>query len=238
MKRFYEEVTVGDSLSILLDGKAVKTPMRKTLALPTRALAEAVAEEWRAQGDTIDPATMPLAKLANTAIDRVAGHKNGIVEKIVAYVNDLLCYRAEAPTDLAARQNDLWNPLLDWAAERTGAQLNTGVGVNHIAQAKEAVAAFRGTLAEHDPFVLAAVHSAATICGSLVLALALAEGRLDAEEAFALSQLDERYQAEKWGVDEEAAKRARALAGELDAAARFMRLAQQEAESPLPGKQP
>ncbi|MDE2135102.1 MAG: ATPase [Alphaproteobacteria bacterium] len=238
MKRFYEEVAVGDGFAIFLDGKSVKTPMRATLSLPTRALAEAVAGEWRGQGETIRPETMPLTKLANTAIDRVAEHEKEVVEKIMAYANDLLCYRAEAPADLAARQNDLWNPLLDWAVERTGARLNTGVGVNHIAQPEETVAAFRSALAEHDPFVLTAVHSAATICGSLVLALALAEGRLDAEEAFALSQLDEHYQAEKWGVDEAAARRALALAGELDATARFMRLAQREAESPLPGKQP
>jgi len=242
MRRFYTQVSIGipkrGSYSILLDGKPVKTPARAALALPTRALADAVAEEWRGQDDKVDPASMPLTKLANTAIDRVAGQEDHVIGQILAYANDLLCYRAEAPADLVARQNAGWDPLLDWAAERTGAQLLTRVGIVHIAQPEEAVEAFRNALAQHDAFALTAVHSAATICGSLVLALALAEGRLDAEEAFALSHLDERYQAEKWGTDGEAEKRARALAAELDAAARFMRCARDQFEVPLSGKQP
>ena len=242
MRRFYTQVSIGipkrGSYSILLDGKPVKTPARAALALPTRALADAVAEEWRGQDDKVDPASMPLTKLANTAIDRVAGQEDHVIGQILAYANDLLCYRAEAPADLVARQNAGWDPLLDWAAERTGAQLLTRVGIVHIAQPEEAVEAFRNALAQHDAFALTAVHSAATICGSLVLALALAEGRLDAEEAFALSHLDERYQAEKWGTDGEAEKRARALAAELDAAGRFMRCAQLQVESPLLGKLP
>ena len=242
MRRFYTQVSIGlpkrGRYSILLDGKPIKTPMRKTLALPTHALADAIAEEWRGQGEKIDPASMPLTKLANTAIDRVAGQEDHVIGQILAYANDLLCYRAEAPADLVARQNADWDQLLDWAAERTGARLLTRVGIVHIAQPEEAVEAFRNALAQHDAFALTAVHSAATICGSLVLALALAEGRLDAEEAFALSHLDERYQAEKWGRDTGAELRARALAAELDAAARFMRCARDQFEVPLSGKQP
>jgi len=213
-----------NSYFILLDGKPIKTPMRKTQALPTRGLAEAVAEEWRGQGDKIVPPTMPLTKLANTAIDRVTRREAEIAEQVLAYANDLLCYRAEAPDDLVARQNESWNPLLDWAAERY-APLTVGTGVGYIAQPEESVEALRNGLAGRDAFVLTALHASATLCGSLVLALALADGRLDAEEAFALSQLDERYQAEKWGADEEAQKRAQALAAELAAAARFIRLA-------------
>ncbi|MGC9954995.1 MAG: ATP12 family protein [Rhizomicrobium sp.] len=235
MRRFYKEVSVGDGYTVLLDGKSIKTPMRKMLALPTRALAEAIAEEWRGQGDKIAPQTMPLTKLANTAIDRVVGKEEHVIGQILAYANDLLCYRGEAPADLVARQNEGWNPLLEWAAERTGARLLTRVGIVHIAQPVEALTALRNAVATRDPFTLAVLHAAATICGSLVLALALADGRLDATEAFALSHLDERYQAEKWGTDGEAEKRARTLAAELDAAARFMRLAQREVESPLPG---
>ena len=229
MKRFYKQVScVGDAkYSVLLDGKPVKTPLRAKLALPTHALGEAVAEEWRAQGGDILPHTMPLTKLANTAIDRVAGHKAEIVEKVLAYTNDHLCYRAEGPQELVARQNEEWNPLLDWTKERFGTRLKTAAGVKHIAQSQDAVAAFRRALAAYDPFVLTAVHGAATICGSLVLALALAEDRLDADEAFMLSQLDERYQAEKWGQDAQAAARGRALAAELTAAARFMKLARE-----------
>ena len=227
-----------ETFRVLLDGKPIKTPLRKILVLPTRVLADAVAEEWRGQGEKIDPTSMPLTKLANTAIDRVAGREDSVIGQILAYANDLLCYRAETPADLVARQNEGWNPLLDWAAERTGARLLTRVGITHIAQPEEALAAFGRALAAYDPFVLTAVHSAATICGSLVLALALADGRLDTEEAFALSHLDERYQAEKWGTDGEAEKRARALAAELDAAARFMRCARDHFEVPLSGKQP
>jgi chaperone required for assembly of F1-ATPase len=238
MRRFYKKVSVAEDFRILLDGKPIKTPLRATLALPTRALAEAIAEEWRGQGDKIVRETMPLTKLANTAIDRVAGQKEHVVGQTLAYANDLLCYRAEGPADLVTRQNEGWNPLLAWAAERHGARLLTRAGVIHIAQPEEAVAALRGALAEHDPFVLTALHAAAALCGSLVLALALADGRLDATEAFALSHLDERYQAEKWGADGEAEKRARAMAAELDAAARFMRCAQRQVESPLRGKQP
>ena len=238
MKRFYKEMSVADDFRILLDGKPIMTPLRATLALPTRALAEAIAEEWRGQGETVQPTTMWLTKLANTAIDRVVGQEEHVVAQALAYANDLLCYRAEAPADLAARQNAAWNPLLEWAAKRYGAHLLIRAGIVHIAQPEEAVAALRGALAARDPFVLTALHAAATVCGSLVLALALADGRLGAEEAFALAHLDERYQAERWGADEEAGKRARALAAELDAAARFMQLAQRQVESPLPGKQP
>jgi len=238
MKRFYKEVSVADDFRILLDGKPIKTPLRATLALPTRALAEAIAEERRGQGELVQPTTMWLTKLANTAIDRVAGQEEHVIGEILAYANDLLCYRAAAPPDLVARQNEGWNPLLEWAAERHGARLLTRVGIVHIAQPEEAVAALRRAVAEHDPFTLTALHAAATLCGSLVLALALTDSRIDAEEAFALSHLDERYQAEKWGTDGEAEKRARAMAAELDAAARFMRCAQQQVETPLPGNQP
>jgi len=238
MRRFYKEVSVTDDFRVLLDGKPIKTPLRATLTLPTRALAEAIAGEWRRQGDKVQPTTMWLTKLANTAIDRVAGHEEAVIGGILAYANDLLCYRAEAPADLVARQNEGWNPLLGWVAERYGARLLIRAGIVHIAQPDEAVAALRGALALHDPFVLTAVHAAAMLCGSLVLALAILEGRLTAEEAFAASRLDEEYQAEKWGRDAAAELRARTLAAELDAAARFMRCAQGQVETPLPGKQP
>ncbi|MGA7711724.1 MAG: ATP12 family protein [Rhizomicrobium sp.] len=215
-----------ETFAVLLDGKPIKTPMRKTLAVPVRALADAIAEEWCRQGEKVVPQSMPLTKLANTAIDRVDGRESEIIDAIVAYANDLLCYRAEGPDELAARQNENWNPLLEWVAERHGVRLNTAIGISHIKQPEESVAAARAALAEHDAFALTALHNAATICGSLVLVLALADRRLDAEEAFALSQLDERYQAEKWGSDTEAAKRTAALAAELDATVRFLRLSQ------------
>jgi chaperone required for assembly of F1-ATPase len=244
MKRFYTEVSVafadpleeadqakraamarGNAWRVLLDSKPIKTPRRAVLSLPNMALAEAVAEEWRSQTDVIKPLTMPLTKLANTAIDRVVAHRFDIAEKITFYANDQLCYRAAAPEELVERQSAAWDPLLDWAAERFGARLATGAGLRHIAQPVGAVAALRAAVARYDSFVLTGLHNAVTILGSLVLGLALAEGRLDAEAAFVLSQLDELYQAENWGKDIEADTRAHALAAELAAAARFMKLA-------------
>ncbi|MDR3528175.1 MAG: ATP12 family protein [Rhizomicrobium sp.] len=228
MKRFYKEVTVSpEPFRILLDGRGVKTPLRAALTLPTQALAEAVAEEWRGQGDEINPHAMKLTKLANTAIDRVALMKDEVVAQIVAYANDTLCYRASFPADLAQRQQIEWEPPLAWLAERYGVRLETKVGVTHFAQDPEAVAVLRQAVETYDAFVLAALHNSATILASLTLTLALAEGRLSAAEAFAISELDARFQAERWGQDEEAAKRAEGLLAELIAAETFIRLASQ-----------
>jgi chaperone required for assembly of F1-ATPase len=226
MKRFYKEVTVSDAPHrILLDGRAVKTPLRVALTLPTLALAEAVAAEWRAQGDEIQPHKMPLTKLANTAIDRVSAMRDEVVSQIVAYANDTLCYRAAFPADLAARQAAEWEGPLDWLATRYGVRLATQIGVTHFAQSPDTVAVLRQALDAYDPFVLAALHNSATILASITLTLALAEGRLSAPEAFALSQLEERFQAERWGIDEEAAQRAEGLLAELVAAETLVRLA-------------
>jgi chaperone required for assembly of F1-ATPase len=225
MKRFYKEVTVSAApFQILLDGRGVKTPMRAALTLPTLSLAEAVAEEWRGQGAEINPHAMPLTKLANTAIDRVTVMRDEVVSQIVAYANDTLCYRAAFPGDLAQRQSAEWDALLDWQATRYGVRLATQVGVTHFAQDPETVAVLRRAVEAYDLFVLAALHNAATILASLTLTLAFAEARLAAQDAFALSQLEERYQEERWGVDEEAAKRAEGLLAELIAAEKLLRL--------------
>jgi len=224
MKRFYKEVAVAER-SILLDGKTLKTPRGTDLVLPTWVFAEAVAEEWRGQGDEIDPAAMPLTKLANTAIDGVAPRRMEVTAEISAFArHDHLCYRTDAPAELVRRQNEAWDPLLDWAAERYGAPLLTAHGVTSIAQPEASLAALRAAVEAFDPFALAGLHVVASICGSLVLALAVADRRVTATEAFACSQIDERYQAEKWGLDAEAQARARRLEAELDAAARFMDL--------------
>jgi chaperone required for assembly of F1-ATPase len=226
MKRFYKEVTVSAApFQILLDGRPVKTPMKAALTLPTTALAEAVAEEWRGQGDDIAPQSMVLTKLANTAIDRVAPLQDAVAGQVMRYVNDLLCYRADHPAALVARQSGEWDPLLAWAAACYGAHLQTRTGPVHFDQPEEAVAVLRQAVAAYDPFPLTALATAAPILGSLVLTLALAEGRLNAEAAFALSQLDERFQAEHWGEDQEATDRAAALLVELKAVEKFLRLA-------------
>lgn len=225
MKRFYKTVTVEDR-SVLLDGRRVKTPRGEDPALPTPALAEALAEEWRAQGEDIQPAAMPLTKLANTAIDGIVLRRGEVIAEIVAFArHDHLCYRTDKPAELKARQDEAWDPLLDWAAERFGAPLLTAYGVTSIAQPEPSLAALRRAVETYDPFVLAALHVATAITGSLVLGLAVADGRLNAAEAFGLSQIDEHFQSEKWGEDAEALARARHLAEELDAAARFMDLA-------------
>jgi len=212
------------SFRILLDGKPIKTPARANLALPARALAEAVADEWRAQVQTVESETMPLTKLANTAIDRVAKHRVHVVEQICAFGRgDLLCYRASEPAALVARQAAVWDPLLDWAQARYGARLKTGQGIGYVEQPADALASLDAAARAFDDFALAALHTAASLSGSLVLALALADGRLDARETFEVSQLDETFQAEKWGRDDEAEARRGHLLAELRAAERFLR---------------
>lgn len=225
MKRFYKEVTVSsEPFHILLDGLEVKTPLRVALTLPSKALADAVVEEWRSQGEEIAPQAMLLTKLANTAIDRVAAMRETVIDQIMAFANDTLCYRAASPAGLVARQAAEFDPLLDWAAARFGARFETHTGITYFAQPEAALAALKTAVSAYDDFTLAGLHSAGSILTSLVLALALTDGRLSAGEAFALSQLDERYQAEQWGVDQEAITRANGLLAELRVIETFLRL--------------
>ena len=225
MKRFYKAVSVSPDNAVLLDGKPIKTPARNGLMLPTSALAEAVADEWRAQVSDIDTHAMPLTRLANTAIDQIATLRAEVIEQTLEYGHsDLLCYRAEDPMALTARQQHEWRPLLDWAAERFGLKLQTAIGIMHITQPPESFTSARAFLDSQSDFALAAAHSATSLLGSLVLALALLDGRLDAEAAFRLSRVDEEFQAEQWGRDAEADLRADAHARELGAIARFLTL--------------
>lgn len=224
MKRFYKEVTVSADNTVLLDGRPVRTPGRAALAAPTRALAEAIAEEWRAQGDTVMPATMPLTKLANTAIDRIPPHREAVITELTGYGGaDLLAYRAEE-SELAARQAARWNPLLDWANETLNAHLTVTTGVSHVTQPEATMVAFAQALAALDDWTLAAMQPLTTITGSLVLAFAVQRLQLPAAEAFALSRLDEDFQAERWGLDSEAEKRAKALGQEIETAGTFLTL--------------
>jgi len=225
MKRFYKEVSVSEApFQILLDGRAVKTPLRAALTLPNQALAEAVAEEWRSQGEELAPATMLLTKFANTALDRVATMREGVVAQIMAYSNDTLCYRAASPAELVARQQAEWDPVLAWIETRYGAKLVTNVGITYFAQPEEVLAKLRQAVQAYDDFALTALHTAASILASLSLALAWADGHLTAEQAFALSQLDERYQAEHWGEDAESALRTKNLLAELTVVEQFLKL--------------
>lgn len=229
MKRFYKDAAASASpdggYTVLVDGKAVKTPKRAVLSLPNLPLAEAIAAEWHAQGETLDPQTMPLTRLAFAAIDVATPERKQISGQLLQYAqNDLLSYRAEEPPELAARQAHGWDPLLDWAAETYGARLKVGSGIRHVAQQPEAIGALERALARCDEFALAALHTATTVTGSLILALALAEERLSGKEAFAAATLDETFQAEKWGHDAEAEQRRLRLLAELTAAERFLRL--------------
>jgi chaperone required for assembly of F1-ATPase len=226
MKRFYKEVSVAqaeDGFRVLLDGCPVKTPARNVLALPTPALAEAIAEEWRGQGDEIAPAAMPFLRLANTVIDGVVPNRAGVIDAILRFgENDLLCYRAGQPAELAARQREGWDPVLDWARQRHGVEFVVVEGFTHADQPAATLAAFRAALNRQDAFSLAALHVVASITGSVVLALTLAEGERSTAEIFALSRIDEEHQAATWGRDHEAEARAANLARELETAAAFM----------------
>ena len=228
MKRFYKEVSVAHGINgfaVLLDGKPVKTPGRRALALPTERLADAIAIEWQSQGAEITAATMPLLRLANTVIDGVAINPADVVAAILRFgENDLLCYRAHQPPELANRQAQGWDPLLDWVRQRHGAVMNVAEGFGHIDQTPDALGALRQALEEFDPFALAALHVIASITGSTVLALAVAEGFIPGAYAFQMSRIDETYQIEKWGEDAEAQKRAALLAHELDKAVELIAL--------------
>lgn len=228
MKRFYKDVSVaeeGGAHRVLLDGRILKTQSKSVVALPSASLAEAVAEEWRAQGESIDPPTMFLTRLTFAAIDGVQADRRKVADHALSFGRtDLLCYRAEYPDELVARQARVWNPLLDWAGKRFGAKLKLANGIGFKEQSPESILALERAIAETDDFKLAALHTAAMITGSLVLALAVAEGHLNAERAFAAATLDETFQSEKWGTDEEAQARLERLSAELSAAERFLKL--------------
>ncbi|MBB3607807.1 ATP12 family chaperone protein [Rhizobium sp. BK602] len=211
-KRFYKDVTIRESedgYAIELDGKVVKTPARRPLAVPTEALAKLVAAEWARQTDVIDPATMPVTRLVNTALDGVATDPQAVFEDILRFsASDLLCYRANQPERLVERQSERWDPVIDWAAQDLGARFILAEGVMHQEQPREAIAAFAVTLRKYDtPLELASLHTITTLTGSAILALAFAEGRLSFAEVWSLAHLDEDWTIEQWGSDEEAEQR-------------------------------
>ena len=228
MRRVYKKVTtrpVEDGWGVALDGKPMRTPGKNELVVPSRMLAAAIAAEWDAQQDDIRPATMPLTRVAATAIDRTAFQRQQVVDEIAGYADtDLVCYRADHPPALAARQQTVWQPLIDWALLRYDAALAVTVGVIPTRQSQGVLKAFAAAVAAQDDFRLTALHALTAACGSLVIALAVLEGRLDDAEAFAASQLDETFQIEAWGEDAEAAARRDALAADIAAAARFLQL--------------
>jgi len=234
MKRFWDSTAVVpdqdvDGFRVLLDGRAVRVPGGRPLLLPCRSLAAAVAAEWDAaggaKGGEMDWTDVPLTRLAGTAQERIAADPEPIALEIARYGgNDLLCYRAEGPQALVRRQQERWQPWLDWAADEYGARLRITTGVMPVVQDPSALAALAQAVAAHPPAVLAALGVAVPALGSLVLGLAMAAFRLDAAAAFALAGLDESFQAELWGGDDAAEERRRRMAAEIEVAGQFLEL--------------
>lgn len=231
MKRFYKSAAAapsGGGWAVELDGRPVKTPLGELLAVPAEALAGAIVGEWDAQGEKIEPASMPMMKLAATAIDRVMTQRAQVVADIARFgESDLLCYRADHPEALVARQTETWQPLLDWAASDLDARLQVTAGVSPISQDSAALGAVRAAVDGHDDFELVALHTLTVSAGSVVIGLAAAKGHIDAAAAANAALLDELYQAELWGIDKEAEARRRAISGEIENAARFLDLLRQ-----------
>jgi chaperone required for assembly of F1-ATPase len=244
-KRFYKAVSVGGPVSpnpgpspspqgraepraaheILLDGKTARTPGKAPLAVPSRALAAAIAAEWEAQHEHIDPAAMPLTRLANSALDGVRGREAEVRADILKYAaSDLVCYRAGEPEGLVRRQAELWDPVLAWGHERLGARFVVAQGLMPVAQPEAARLAVAQALEGYDAFALSALHVMSALMGSALLALAHAHGRLTAEEAWAAAHVDEDWQIAKWGEDAEAAARRRRRWADMQTASRMLGL--------------
>jgi len=202
MKRFYKIVAVTDALGVTLDNKPVRTPARAELRLPTRVLADAVAAEWDAQVGDIKPEAMRLTGLANAAIDRIAPAQADFALALARYAeSDLLCYRADEPPELVARQEAVWDPWLNWATARYDVAFEVTSGILHTPQTPATLARIAEAYAAFDPLMLAALNIVVTVTGSAVLGLAFAEHQIDAEALWAAGQLDEIWQAEQWGED-------------------------------------
>lgn len=211
-KRFYEQASVvaGEGgFAVRLDGKPVRTPGRALLALPTEAAANLVAAEFEAQAEVIDPVSMPTLRLVNTAIDGVAADPQAVLEDVLRFASsDLLCYRADGPEGLVARQNEHWDPVLDWARSNLGARFNLAEGVIHVEQPREAIAALGIHLNQRaEPLRLAAIHVMTSLTGSALLAIAVDAGEIDVEQAWTAGHVDEDWQIEHWGQDAEAVAR-------------------------------
>jgi chaperone required for assembly of F1-ATPase len=225
-KRFYKSVAVTNQLGIALDGRNVKTPLRAPLVLPTRPLAEAVAAEWDAQVDVINPHAMPLTKLANTAIDRATAEKSKIAAEILEFAgSDMVCYRAESPAGLVQRQITLWDPVIVWAKADLSVDFTTVNSITHKRQPPAALQALEAHIKLLDPFSFVAVHNLTTLTGSALLAAMVATGKIRPDAAWLAANLDEDWQIEIWGEDEEAMARRAGRFTEFSACVRFVNLA-------------
>ncbi|TMJ01769.1 MAG: ATPase [Alphaproteobacteria bacterium] len=219
-KRFYQAATAGEGVPypLLLDGRPVRTPAGNMLAAPTLPLAQAIAAEWEAQGERIDPAAMPLTRLANTIIDGVAPNAEPVTQEIAQYLgSDLVCYRASTPEGLVAKQAQHWDPILAWTCAALGARFVLGEGVIFVAQPEDAVAMARAAIPSN-PWRLGAISLITTLTGSALIALAVAGGRLGVEDAWAAAHVDEDWNMDFWGRDELAMQRRAARFADMQAA--------------------
>jgi chaperone required for assembly of F1-ATPase len=228
MKRFYTSAGISaaaDGFGVSLDARPLRTPARAPFLIPTPELADAVAAEWNAQGDTIEPRSMPLTGLANAAIDRVAADPAGFARGLAVFAeNELLAYRAEGPAPLVARQAALWDPWLAWARGRYDVDFTLVTGIIHRPQPAATLDRLHAAYGALDAFRLAALNPVVTISGSAIIGLAVAEGAMDAEAAWTIGHLDELWQAEQWGKDPLAEAGHRERQTDLEAAVRFLRL--------------
>jgi len=225
-KRFYASAGVGEAdggFTVTLDGKPIKTPSGRTVIVPTRSLAETIAAEWRAQGENIEPLTMPVTRFANSVVQGVVDQAEAVRDDVAKYfASDLLFYRAGHPEGLVGREASHWDPILFWAAETLGAHFILAEGLMHVRQPQSAVAAACAVLPA-DPWAIAATHVITTLTGSALLALALFHGVIDQDQAWAAAHVEEDWNAEKWGVDEEVAARRAAKLVDFKAAAGILK---------------
>jgi chaperone required for assembly of F1-ATPase len=228
-KRFYKEVAVAgraNGFGVMLDGRKVKTPAKSDLVLPTEAAAAAIAEEWRAQGEDIDPRTMPLTRLVNSALDGVARDVGSVIADIVKYAgSDLVCYRAAEPEGLVAAQSEMWDPVLAFARDKLGARFICVEGITFAEQPPRAIEAVREAVVQSTgerPLAVAAVHVMTTLTGSVLLALSVARGELSPECAWDAAHLDEDFQMRAWGADVEALERRAKRFVEMQTAAQLL----------------
>ena len=237
-KRFWKTATVAaqeDGFTVLLDGRPVRTPAKTPFLAPTQAAAAAAAAEWDAQEEQVDPGAMPVTRMINTALDRVAPQIEAVRAEIAGYGGtDLLCYRADSPATLVANQAAAWDPLLAWAERRYGARLTLCEGVMPVAQPQAALSPLNQAVAAFTAFELTALHDLVTIPGSLIIGLAVAEDQIDLDEAWRVSRIDEDWQISQWGEDAEAAETAARRRADLDAAATFLALVRDGRAAPDP----
>lgn len=232
-KKFYKLAAVTDDLAIVLDGRVVKTPLKSKLVLPGRALAEVIAQEWNAQIDVINPALMPLTKLANTAIDRAGPERAYVAQQIVEFSgSDLVCYRAEAPETLVALQADRWDPVLAMAQLALGVRFKVASGIQHVQQDAATLAAVETHVAGLDAFELTVAHNLTTLTGSALLGLMLVDGAISAEHGWIAAHVDEDFQISQWGEDFEAVRRRHNRRLDYDASLQFLKLLRQDSGTP------